>query len=213
MITGRMRRGYTVSTELLTRYSEQSNFATDVCIRKDGIDPSTDERHLEELAFEVISEQRMSDMTARAEDLSARGVRRIIGVFLKKGCVGEWSAAEGTWRWLPPDGLLEDPCLACPISVRALLQATSADHVREAVARGVVDAKHPVIEQVRNEALQQGLAPLVHQFERRLGRSLTLAERAMLLKRLRDQGPERVADVVLDLPREQLTSWLAAQRY
>jgi hypothetical protein len=213
MITGRMRQGYTLSTELLTRFNERSNFATDVCVRKDGIDPSTDERHLEELAFEVISEQRMSYMTERAEDLAARGVRRIIGVFLKKECVGEWCSKERTWRWLALDSVLDDPCLASPIPVKTLLQATSAAKVKEAVARGMVETKHPVIEKVRIEGIQAGLAPLVRQFERRLARSLAPAERAVLLERLQQQGAERLADVVLDLSREELAAWLAAPRH
>jgi hypothetical protein len=217
IITGHMRQQYALSTELLTRFTEDSNFATDVCVRKDGTDPCTDERHLEELVFEVVSEQRISEITERAEDLAARGVRRIIGVFLKKQCVGEWSPSGRSWRWLPPDSLLDDPCLASPIPVQTLLQATSAAQVQDAVARGIVDINHPVIEKVRNDGLQQGLvqglAPLVHLFERRLARRLTPAERATLRDRLREQGAERVGDVLLDLQNEALATWLAAPRH
>jgi hypothetical protein len=195
-------------------------FATDVCVRKDGIDPSTHQRHLEELAFEVVSEQRMRDITERAEDLAARGVRRIIGVFLKKDRVGEWSPSERTWRWLPPEGLLDDPCLASPIPVQALLQATSAAQVQEVVARGVIETKHPVIEQVIEQGRQcgihqgiqqgihQGLAPLVRLLERRLARGLTAAEHQTLLKRLSEQGAELVGDAVLDLPEPEIAAWL-----
>jgi len=60
------------------------------------------------------------------------------------------------------------------------------------------------------KGLEQGLQPLVRLFERRLARSLTPAERATLTERLREQGPERVGDVVLDLSPEDLATWLAA---
>lgn len=55
---------------------------------------------------------------------------------------------------------------------------------------------------------QEGLAPLVHQFERRLGRALTPEERSTLADRLHEQGAEKVGDAVLDLPREALAAWL-----
>ncbi len=55
------------------------------------------------------------------------------------------------------------------------------------------------------------LQPLAHQFERRLGRSLTPEERSMLTLRIREQGAERVGDVVLDLSGEDLADWLAAK--
>ncbi|MDI1430717.1 hypothetical protein [Polyangium sorediatum] len=62
----------------------------------------------------------------------------------------------------------------------------------------------------REEGLQTGLAPLAHQFERRLRRPLTPTERATLAERLLQQGAERLGDVVLDLSPEDLATWLAA---
>ncbi|TKD09939.1 hypothetical protein [Polyangium fumosum] len=61
----------------------------------------------------------------------------------------------------------------------------------------------------REEGLQTGLAPLAHQFERRLRRPLTPTERATLAERLLQQGAERLGDVVLDLSPEDLATWLA----
>jgi hypothetical protein len=58
--------------------------------------------------------------------------------------------------------------------------------------------------------LQTGLQPLVHLFERRLGRALTAAERAVLVERLREQGAERLGDAVFDLSAEELAAWLVA---
>ena len=57
--------------------------------------------------------------------------------------------------------------------------------------------------------LDQGLAPLVRLFERRLGRALAEGERTALSKRLATLGPERLGDVVLDLAPQELASWLA----
>ena len=57
---------------------------------------------------------------------------------------------------------------------------------------------------------EEGLRPLVHLFERRLGRALSAAERATLTERLRKQGPDRVGDVVLDLSPAELSAWLGA---
>ncbi len=48
-------KGYVASTELLTRTDAESDFATDVCVRKDGVDPETGGRYLEELSFEVAN--------------------------------------------------------------------------------------------------------------------------------------------------------------
>ena len=56
----------------------------DTSVRRAGIDPSTDARYLEELAFEVVSEQSRRDITERAEDLARRGVRRLIAIFVKQ---------------------------------------------------------------------------------------------------------------------------------
>jgi len=49
----------------------------------------------------------------------------------------------------------------------------------------------------------------VHQFERRLRRALTAAERDTLLARFSTHGPDRLGDVVLDLAPEALAAWLA----
>ncbi|MFO0608422.1 MAG: hypothetical protein U0324_34975 [Polyangiales bacterium] len=61
----------------------------------------------------------------------------------------------------------------------------------------------------RNEGLSQGLLPLTHQFERRLGRALSDGERATIAERLRTVGPVRLGDVVLDLASDALAAWLA----
>jgi hypothetical protein len=60
------------------------------------------------------------------------------------------------------------------------------------------------------QGLEKGLGPLAHQFERRLARALTSAERGVLVRRLGSLGPERLGDLVIDFSPEALAAWLAA---
>jgi hypothetical protein len=152
VIRGHVAQGYVGSTDLLTRASAQSNFATDTCIRKVGEDPRTDARHLEELAFEVVNEQSLADVTDRAEDLIARGVRRVFAVFVKRGEVSEWRS--GAWHALDLAAEIADVCLVRPIAVKALLVAAEADN---AVARALVDKQNPVLMALKTESKAEGL--------------------------------------------------------
>lgn len=130
------RPGYVGSTDLLTRSADDGDFATDTCIRREGIDPATGQRYLEEIAFEVVNAQRLSEVTAKAEELSARGVRRIFAVFTRKNVVSEW--CDGDWEPLGLDAHIDDACLAAPLPVEALLRASAlgAAAVRGLLARG-----------------------------------------------------------------------------
>ncbi|MEM9457218.1 MAG: hypothetical protein AAGF11_23775, partial [Myxococcota bacterium] len=103
--------GYIASSDLLTRAGPYSDFATDTCVRRAGIDPRTGSRYLEELAFEVVNTQSLRHMTLRAEDLTSCGVRRLLGIFVKKGEIQEWSSTEGRWVPLDLEGTLHDPTL------------------------------------------------------------------------------------------------------
>ena len=156
VIGAHVKEGYVGSTDLLTRSAEQSDFATDTCVRKDGIDPQTDTRYLEELAFEVVNEQSRRDITEQAEDLTARGVRRVVAIFVKKGEVAEWS--EGAWKTLDPEGTFSDPTLARSLRVKDLLDAAEADN---AVAWALLAKNNPVLADVtarnRREGHRKGL--------------------------------------------------------
>ena len=140
-------------TDLLTRVNQGSNFATDVAVYKKGIDPATGVRYLEELSFEVVNEQSASDAREKAEDLIQRGVRRVFGIFVKKGYVAEWSREKQDWEILSPQAELTDPLFIRPILVGALLDAAIAEME---VANALVQKDNPVIkkltEQVHNEA-------------------------------------------------------------
>lgn len=126
--------GYTAATDLLTRYGQDSDFASDTCIFKDGVDPATGTRYLEEIAFEVVSKQNERNVTEKALRMHRRGVRRIFGIWVKEDPrVCEWSAETQAWRTLEPASKIEDPCLVAPVAVSALLDAAAAD-------KAVIDA-------------------------------------------------------------------------
>ena len=147
--------GYTAAAELLTRVDEDSDFATDICVRRDGIDPETGARYLEELAFEVVSEQDVGNVTEKAERMSRRGVRHIFAIFLKRPRVCEWSAESGSWRMLDRDSQIEDPCLVTPLPVAALLDAGAA---AIAVVKGLAAQGNPELLRREAEAEAQGEA-------------------------------------------------------
>jgi hypothetical protein len=155
IIGAHVKEGYVGSTDLLTRSAVSSDFATDTCIRRDGVDPRTGTRYLEELAFEVVNEQSLRDITEQAEDLIARGVRRVVAIFVKTGEVGEWSAKKGTWTKLDPEGTFSDPTLSRPLRVKELLDAAEADN---AVARALLAKNNPVLTEVKTESRKKGLA-------------------------------------------------------
>jgi len=85
-----------------------------------------------------------------------------------------------------------------------------SEFFREMYAEAEKKARENVRREERLAGQLQGLAPLVHQFERRIGRPLTSDERTKLVTTLEAQGADRLGDMVLDLSPEALTAWLAA---
>ena len=167
---------YVASTDLQTRYGPKSDFATDFCVRRKGIDAATGARYLEEVCFEVVYTQSQSDITSRAEDVIARGVRRIFAIFVKgigRGdkalldekatVIKEWMATEHAsgqerqhrWVALGIDDVIEDACFVRPIAVRALMEAAAADNeiVRALRAKG-----NEVIAEIQKESFEDGRA-------------------------------------------------------
>lgn len=151
--------GYLGTLDLLTRTSEDWNFAADGAVLKQGKDPATGHRYLEELAFEIKYTQSLSDMTERARQLANRGVRRVFMICVseieprrdpkkdpdegKVDAVMEWSAADDAWIELPADGIIEDPCLHTPLSVRAIMDVTAAD---DTVLRALAARHNPALQ-------------------------------------------------------------------
>jgi len=77
------------------------------------------------------------------------------------------------------------------------------------VAKVLVDMDPELQRELTERGRDEGLAPLAHLFERRLGRRLTVAEHHTLRDRLPLLGPDRLGDVVLDFDADTLTAWLA----
>ena len=134
--------GYCGAADLLTRQGERSDFSTDVCIFKGGIDPATGTRYLEEVTFEVVSEHGERDVTEKAEEMHRRGVRRIFAVFVEGPRLCEWSPEAQSWRPLNADSWIEDRCLVTPLAVAALLDADLADN---AVMDALIAKRNPII--------------------------------------------------------------------
>ena len=197
VIRAHVKPGYIVSADLLTRFGPKSDFATDVCVRKEGDDPQTGRRHLEELAFEIVNEQSLRHITIRAEDIIGRGVRRLIVLFVKRGTVTEWSQAEHRFVELPLDGVLEDPTLVGPIPIRALLDAVAAE---EAVALAMWERDLPVIAERKQELRARAYEEVREHFLRVL--LLTLEGRG-----LHPSADQRAA-IEACTDDEQLARWL-----
>jgi hypothetical protein len=168
--------GYLAAVDLLTRFALKSDFASDVCVRRAGVDPQTGTRYLEELAFEIVSEQNEQDVTEKASQMHRRGVRRIFALFVKgERRVCEWSPENRSWRPVDLASWIEDPCLAKPMEVAALLDAAVADDAvvealaakgnrairrREAAARREGEAQGEAQGKVRGEATGKAKAIL-----------------------------------------------------
>jgi hypothetical protein len=148
--------GYTVAANLLTRYDEESDFASHTCLFKDGVDPVTGGRYLEEIAFVVVSEQNERYVTEKALRMHGRGVRRIFTVWVERGQrLCEWSPESQSWCPLEADAQLEDPCLVTPLPVAALFDAEAADN---AVVEALVAKGNPVLRKLEAEAAARGRA-------------------------------------------------------
>jgi hypothetical protein len=146
--------GYISAVDLLTRHGETSDFASDACVFREGIDPATGTRHLEEIAFEVVSEQSEHEVTDKAVAMRRRGVRRIFAIFVKGLRLSEWSHERQGWISLGGDSRIEDRCLMPPLAVAALLDATRAD---SAVAEALIAKGNPMIRNLAAAARAVGL--------------------------------------------------------
>jgi len=79
-------------------------------------------------------------------------------------------------------------------------------HVAELLLQRYPEVSEPYVE----KGIEKGIEQLaLHQFERRLQRPLLKHERETLHERLRRLGPDRIADVVVDLSPAELLDWLA----
>ncbi len=163
---------FVASTDLQTRYGEKSDFATDVCVRRKGTDPATDARFLEEVCFEVVYTQSKSDITSRAEDVIARGVRRIFAIFVKgigsgekavldetATVVREWSSGQRQWVDMAVDDVIEDVCFVRSLPVRAVIDAAAAD---DEIVRALRAKGNRALAKMNDDAFRDGRVQTLH---------------------------------------------------
>jgi Uma2 family endonuclease len=136
-------KSYDVASDMLTRTSEKGDLAPDVSVFPSARSEQTAGRQLEELAFEVLSTERLGHAAVKARALTTRGVRRVFAIDVKRRRALAWSARTNTWEILPRDGVIEDRALALPMPIRALVEAAKAD---DAIAEALLAKKNPVIE-------------------------------------------------------------------
>jgi len=153
LVRGHVAPGYVVASDLLTRHDEESDFATSTCVRKKGVDPETDGRYLQEIAFEVVSEQKHRCVREKALRMHRRGVRRIFAVWVEDPRVAEWSSESQSWRPLAADSRIEDPCFVAPLAVAALFDPEAADN---AVIAALAAKGNPAIRQREAEGEARG---------------------------------------------------------
>lgn len=171
--------GFEAATDLLTRHDNDSDFATDACIYKEGIDPETGARYLEELAFEIISEQNQGLANQKAMRMQRRGVRRIFSIWVKGSKrVCEWSPESQGWSLLDPKSSIQDPCLIKPLSVGSLLDAAAADN---AVAEALVAKGNPVLREREAAARAGEKADAILQVLEVRGIAVNLSQREEIL--------------------------------
>jgi hypothetical protein len=172
--------GYVTPVDLLTRHDVKSDFASDSCVIKDGVDPETGTRHLEELVFEIVSEQTERDVSEKAVQMHRRGVRRIFALMLKAWQVCEWSPESRSWR--PVEASIMDHCLAAPLPAAALLDAAEADN---AVVEALAAKGNPAIQKreaaARTEGHSEGRAESILKVLAARGITLDTAQRQEIL--------------------------------
>jgi putative restriction endonuclease len=178
VIQAHVAPGYTALVDLLTRFDEESDFATDACIYKEGVDPATGARYLEEIAFEVVSEQSERLVTEKARRMHRRGVRRIFSLWVKTHRVCEWSPESESWRLLAADARIADPCLVTPLAVAALLDAARADY---AVVEALAAKNSPAIQERDARAEAKGIARSILNFLEARGIPLNEVQRQRIL--------------------------------
>lgn len=156
--------GYKASSDLLTRRSQDSDFATDTSVRRMGRNPATGHRYLEELSFEVFFQESREYARTRARKVLASGVRRMFAIFARERypdsdvddvveyTVAEWSPEQDDWRMLAPGEVIEDPALHLPLPVEALIDGLASD---DAAARALLARKNRVLDEHTAQARRE----------------------------------------------------------
>jgi len=144
-----------VALDMLTRTAVDSDFAPDASVYPSERDPRTGGRQLEELAFEILATERLGHAGDKAAKLIHRGVRRVFAIDVARLRAFEWSRELGTWGMLAPDSRIEDPALAVPLPVAALVDAAKVD---DATVQAYRAKRHPEFLAEREEGRTEGRA-------------------------------------------------------
>lgn len=155
VLRAHVKSGYRSAVDMLTRTDLGSDVAPDASVFSAEADPETGGRQIERLAFEISSEQTIGVPTIKARKLAQRGVRRVFCILVKKNRMMEWDRDIDGWRTLPAQSVIEDPCLAHPLKVAALLDATAAD---DAVVEALRGRRVPALERLMEAHKAEGKA-------------------------------------------------------
>ena len=194
--------GYSIAVDMLTQTSRGDDIAPDVSVYPTARNPRTGARQREELAFEIASSESIPHAGRRAAKLVSRGVRRVFAIDLERMRALEWSSQTGQWSILERNGRIEDPALAVPLPVDALLEAVLAD---DAIVRAWRMKRHPEFIAEREEGRAEGEAR---------GRAEGRAEGLLAVLVLRSLEPtqEEHRRILAERDPGRLERWLAAAR-
>jgi hypothetical protein len=145
---------YDVASDMLTRTSEDDDFAPDASVFLEERDEDGG-RRTEELAFEVVSTESLGHAGRKAEKLVQRGVRRVFAVDVARRRAFEWSRETAGWRMLEHDQSIDDAAFVTPLPLDALVHAAKAD---DAMARALLAKKNPVLQAALNKTRSDGLS-------------------------------------------------------
>jgi hypothetical protein len=147
--------GYSVAADMLTRTSRIDDIAPDVSVYPTARHPRTGGRQLEELAFEIVSTESLGHAGRRAAKLVSRGVRRVFAIDVERRRALEWSNEMTAWSLLDRRARIEDPALAIPLEVEAMIDAAGPD---DAIVRAWRAKRHHEFVAERAEGRAEGRA-------------------------------------------------------
>ena len=145
---------YDVASDMLTRTSEDDDFAPDASVFLKERDEDGG-RRTEELAFEVVSTESLGHAGRKAQKLVERGVRRVFAVDVARRRAFEWSRETAGWRMLEHDQSIDDAAFVTPLPLDALVHAAKAD---DAMARALLAKKNPVLQAALDKTRSDGLS-------------------------------------------------------
>jgi Uma2 family endonuclease len=203
LLEAHARADFEVASDMLTRTSEFDDMAPDVSVFPAERDEGGG-RKLEQLAFEVASTESLSDAGRKANKLMGRGVRRVFVIDVTRQRAFEWSVEQQAFRSLDRDSKIEDPALAAPLPIEALVHAAKAD---DAMAQALLVKQNPVLEAaLRTRRVEGRLAGMTE------GKLAGMAEGllAVLAARGFSLEPGEAARVLRERDPATLLAWLTS---